>query len=1112
MPPPQRLLSPNTERVSRRCAERPWGLRFSGTLFLHVVILALLLLPLSAPSKTAAAPGESSPPWANSSSWSHWAIPDDEVCPSARAWVTRPGSFCTTLWTSPYLSNRTELESRERRAVQIYCELDVILERFDCGQEYSVNVKRGQCQLCRQAYREWVCAVVADTTADGSLDCATKLMPCPSCASICHQVMRLCPYLSPDRIQFDLLGQPSPQVSQYGGHPAFYCPLENDDPSDPAYTTSLCLAPQEDDDPDHVHNICTNPPLGLSLGGRIHTHQFHHLHHHHHHRRTRRDQTYDDDTDYTTPRPNHHPPPYDYGGGGGGGYDSYDDDTATSSSPIPMHYTTCCWTYASSLVIFDATKDYPNYGSDAFFSTTLTIFDNATTRNSSNLSSTTTTTTTPSSPLFPTKKTATTSRRPTTGPPPTTTSLPTTKYANSSSAEGADDPTENRVILNCCNSHGECSAVDGDEEEEDGGGEDLSSSSPPSPPDDDVFPPRPPIQEIKSDPQLVKFSVKNRKRSSERREISENDNQEDVGSGLLLEGDLSPSSSSSSSSSSPPASSSVLSLPPLFFKTIDLPPNPTHISQVEEDVEYDEHYMDTEPDQQQGEGSTSTERLLEHVVLDDELEEDDDLEEDIDDEEEVSEVEDLLRQVKKKVVIKATTGRPGILLGGNKKVIKNRASVQLFPSSKKDAFMSIVIGHRGGGGGDEHVLDRADHHPQTAAALLLKKRIIPTRHFLHGEIPLKTRHNDDESFTFADNTISSSRQQDNHVAERVTRQERSSSSPPAKRPPTLLELFTYFTFLSSSSLVTPISLLIFVFTVATSVVAVAHVTLMLANLVAATSPCSTTTSLCWGTSFLVLLISAVVLWISTRFHFLSDWWGGSTLSWWWSGGGVKLKKYCVHRLLFYGEGGGGGGCWIPEKVASFLLLLFFSGRNQKLSPPTTKTRLDSSADIAKKLGNNYDSNSASVQSSLQLSSSSRRRDYYCLLFTNRQDKDTNRDVKKYCTSKKISRLAMEKYQCCYYCHHRHEWGCDPVGDGRRRGKENDDNNSRVERKLVGFSPPPPRVHPARGRRRGSNSEELLVDRVALLFSLFLKKFTDKVWTRGGGKEQEQHPTYNYYYS
>ncbi|CAL8113826.1 unnamed protein product [Orchesella dallaii] len=104
-----------------------------------------------------------------------------------------------------------------------------------------------------------------DTLDSGGMDCGRRVMPCPSCASICHQVMRLCPYLTPDRVQYDLFGDAVAHVSQYGGHPAFYCPLENWHASDPAYGDS-CESGYVDEynDPDYLHNLCVDPSLSLS--------------------------------------------------------------------------------------------------------------------------------------------------------------------------------------------------------------------------------------------------------------------------------------------------------------------------------------------------------------------------------------------------------------------------------------------------------------------------------------------------------------------------------------------------------------------------------------------------------------------------------------------------------------------------------------------------------------------------------------------------------------------------------------------------------------------------------------------------------------------------------
>lgn len=45
-----------------------------------------------------------------------------------------------------------------------------------------------------------------------------------SCDSTCHQVIRVCPYLSPDRVQLEASGRSVLHPSQYGGHPAFHCP------------------------------------------------------------------------------------------------------------------------------------------------------------------------------------------------------------------------------------------------------------------------------------------------------------------------------------------------------------------------------------------------------------------------------------------------------------------------------------------------------------------------------------------------------------------------------------------------------------------------------------------------------------------------------------------------------------------------------------------------------------------------------------------------------------------------------------------------------------------------------------------------------------------------
>lgn len=539
---------------------------------------------------------------------------------------------------------------------------------------------------------------MADTQVGGSLDCDSKLMPCPSCASICHQVMRLCPYLSPDRMQYDLGGKSLPQVSQYGGHPAFYCPLENDDPSDPAYT-SLCYKPFVEEDPDHVHNICTNPPKSQSFPPP---------------RRDKRSDYYDG---FTSPSPfyNFGPEGEDYTGG----------------SPEFAHYTTCCWTYASSLVIFDPAKDYPNYGSDAFFSTTLTFseygpqnhlegsrkFDKVLQGNSSSKSAPTKSFKYNNVSLTlgksESKRISSSSKikgKNTTGsatPRPSTFS-PKSFFTSTQTILPGDEI--NRVILNCCNSQGDCNAVDGEEE----GGESVSSGPPQ-------------IQEVKSE--LYPIKIKNKKRSSERlgqdadeerdhllEEEEEDDEAKLDGSGSLevIKDGLSPSGSSSSSSSS----ATVLSLPSLFFKTIDHHPvaNPTHISELE-DLDYDEHYLDTEP-----ESSAASSR--------------EDLEESEEDEGPLEKVGD------EKVNTSSSSSTPSSRISTS-----TGASESVHYQSKsrsrrnKEPLLSIVMSESDGRS-DDHV-DR-DHHSVRGKVVSESRTKAVVRDDDHEELE------DDESFTFID--------------------------------------------------------------------------------------------------------------------------------------------------------------------------------------------------------------------------------------------------------------------------------------------------------------------------------------------------------------------------
>lgn len=129
-----------------------------------------------------------------------------------------------------------------------------------------------------------MCAVVADGE-EGSDDpwsgpspftCSSQhkeksvttqsLLKCPRCASICLQVMRVCPYLAPDRYQVDSEGRTGLHASQYGGHPAFYCPGHVDrEPSEtpPLFSSSSSSCPRA---LEQVQNFCGHTGSDSSHG------------------------------------------------------------------------------------------------------------------------------------------------------------------------------------------------------------------------------------------------------------------------------------------------------------------------------------------------------------------------------------------------------------------------------------------------------------------------------------------------------------------------------------------------------------------------------------------------------------------------------------------------------------------------------------------------------------------------------------------------------------------------------------------------------------------------------------------------------------------------------
>lgn len=130
-------------------------------------------------------------------------------CPEASKWPR----FCAPLLDSGLLNESSKMLVLQRTptAIAMFCDMVRVLNRIDCAQPFTVSPRwRAACQ---DSYRDWSCSTIA-----------TDLFPLPPCSSTCHQVIRSCPYTTPDRSQLDRGGRLTPHPSQYGGHPTFFCP------------------------------------------------------------------------------------------------------------------------------------------------------------------------------------------------------------------------------------------------------------------------------------------------------------------------------------------------------------------------------------------------------------------------------------------------------------------------------------------------------------------------------------------------------------------------------------------------------------------------------------------------------------------------------------------------------------------------------------------------------------------------------------------------------------------------------------------------------------------------------------------------------------------------
>jgi hypothetical protein len=115
-------------------------------------------------------------------------------------------SYCCNANYTALVPRGTNLSVIDDEARTLAGRLDEFLSRYDCMQFYPFHT----CELCREAYRTWVCALVFPMKCLGNRAAALQI-----CSDVCLEVQRKCP----------------PEIH-------FFCPLDDNtkDDGDGLYT------------------------------------------------------------------------------------------------------------------------------------------------------------------------------------------------------------------------------------------------------------------------------------------------------------------------------------------------------------------------------------------------------------------------------------------------------------------------------------------------------------------------------------------------------------------------------------------------------------------------------------------------------------------------------------------------------------------------------------------------------------------------------------------------------------------------------------------------------------------------------------------------------------
>ena len=110
-------------------------------------------------------------------------------------------SFCSMVNYPAVVDKAADFKGLDEKAKNVFEGMEGVLNQYDCRTRYSLH----NCSDCRDAYKYWACGVTLPrcTPTENLTAAQAKAMGTypqnitvhPTCASICEDVVRKCPYV-----------------------------------------------------------------------------------------------------------------------------------------------------------------------------------------------------------------------------------------------------------------------------------------------------------------------------------------------------------------------------------------------------------------------------------------------------------------------------------------------------------------------------------------------------------------------------------------------------------------------------------------------------------------------------------------------------------------------------------------------------------------------------------------------------------------------------------------------------------------------------------------------------------------------------------------------------